>query len=94
MSKKELVSMQDYRYFLYPLHILFPNISNIHYSPVDYGVIYSGRPTLSEHSSRDNRKEQMDILESTLDTFKHIIQNSNAQRKPTFYKNILKEFEK
>lgn len=94
MSKKELVSMQDYKYFLYPLHILFPDISNIHYSPVDYWVIYSGRPTLSEHITRDNSKEQNDVLENTISTFKHIIQNSSAQRKPTFYKNILKEFEK
>ena len=94
-GKKELVTIQDYRYFIYPLNILFPDIWETPYSPIDYGVIYSGRPTLTEHIYQDSsQKEYNEILNFASSTFEHIIWNSSAQRKPKFYKEILKEHEK
>lgn len=92
-GKKELVSNNDYKYFIYPVQELFPDTKTIPYSPIDYWVIYSGRPTLTEHTSHDNQKEEADSIIAFIDsTFKWHISHVSASKKPRFYKEIIKNY--
>ncbi len=94
-GKKELLTMQDYKCFIYPLNTLFPEVGEIPYSPIDFGVIYSGRPTLTEHVSRDTSDSEFEsLMRFVEDTFSESIATSNAQRKPKFYKEFIKGYEK
>lgn len=93
--KKELLSMQDYKCFIYPLNILFKDIWEIPHAPIDYWVIYSGRPTLSEHIVQENNQNEfIELMGFASNTFKEAISQSCANRKPKFHKELIKEYEK
>ncbi len=95
IGKKELLSAQDYKFFVYPLNVLYQDIGDTPYSPIDYWVIYSWRPTLSEYINQDwSTKEVTETLAFATQTFSKHISNISANRKPKFYKEILKEHEK
>lgn len=88
--EKELFSMSDYKCFIHPLNILFPEIGETAYVPIDYWLIYSGRPTLNEHTTPQNmHKECAKLMEESYNIFKNTLHQTWAKRKPKFYKELL-----
>jgi hypothetical protein len=62
---------------------------------LDYGLIYSGRPSLSEHVSQETiQGEFAHLMNFVQETFKDSITYSCGQRKPKFHKELVKEYDK
>jgi hypothetical protein len=94
-GKKELISTYDYKCFVYPFNTLFPQAWETPHVPLDYGLIYSGRPSLSEHTSQETiQGEFSHLMNFVQETFKDSITYSSGQRKPKFHKELIKEHDK
>lgn len=94
-DKKTLVTAGDYKCFTYPLNTLFPEVGPIPYAAIDFWIIYSGRPTLIENTDQErSHTELSSFMWFAEQTFKHSLQGVSANRKPTFYKQLLKNWDK
>lgn len=90
LGKKELFSMDDYKCFCHPLNTLSSDIGSTTYAPIDYWLLYSGRPTLNEHTSHPNmQKASNTLLDETYSMFKDHLSTTSATRKPKFYKTLI-----
>lgn len=72
---------------------LFHEIRDVPYSPIDYWIIYSGKPVLLEQIAWDNYKNN-NMLASEIKTtccnlFGEYLDNMPPQQRPKFYKHLI-----
>ena len=81
------------KYFWFRFQDLFPEIRDVPYSPIDYGIIYSGKPVLLEQIAWDNYKNN-NTLASEIKTecrnlFSEYLDTIQPQQRPKFYKHLI-----
>lgn len=72
---------------------MFKNLSEVPYSPIDYGLIYSGKPVLLEQIAGDNYKNNAmlssQIRGLCMDLFGDYLDNIAPSQRPKFYKHLV-----
>lgn len=81
------------KYFWFRFHDLFKDIREIPYSPIDYGLIYSGKPVLLEQIAGDNYKKNTmvssEIKNMCKGLFGDYLDNVAPVQRPRFYKHLI-----
>jgi len=92
---KTLVPASDMvnRYYGFRLNDLFKGLRDNPYLPIDYGVIYSGKPVLLEQIAWNNYKTNQNITKTIKSDFKKLLGdhfgNLHHNRIPKFYKYLI-----
>ncbi len=72
---------------------LFPGCKAVPYSPIDYGLIYSGKPVLLEQIAgnqyKSNALSAMEIKTECKNLFGDYLQEIPFQQRPRFYKYLI-----
>ncbi len=81
------------RYYGFRLNNLFKGLRDTPYLPIDYGVIYSGKPVLLEQIAGNKYKSNQNITKTIKSDFKKIVgdhfSNLHPNRIPRFYKYFI-----
>ncbi len=81
------------RYFGFKLNDLYPELREIPYVPIDYGIFYSGKPVLLEQIAWDNYKNNWLLAQQIKDETKHLfgdfLDNLSPNQRPKFYKDLI-----
>lgn len=92
---KTLVPESDIvnRYYGFRLNNLFKGLRDNPYLPIDYGVIYSGKPVLLEQIAGNKYKSNQNITKTIKSDFKKNLgdyfSNLHPNRIPKFYKYLI-----
>jgi len=92
---KTLVAESDMvsRYYGFRLNNLFKWLRENPYLPIDYGVIYSGKPVLLEQIAGSNYKTNQNTTKTIKSDFKKLLgdhfSNLHPNRVPKFYKYLI-----
>ncbi len=92
---KSLVPESDMvnRYYGFRLNDLFKWLRENPYLPIDYGVVYSGKPVLLEQIAWSNYKSNQNITKTIKSDFKKLLGdyfgNLHPNRIPKFYKYLI-----
>jgi len=92
---KSLVPETDIvnRYYGFRLNNLFKWLRENPYLPIDYGVIYSGKPVLLEQIAWSNYKSNQTVSKTIKSDFKKLLgdhlSNLHPNRVPKFYKYLI-----
>lgn len=92
---KSLVAEIDIvnRYYGFRLNNLFKWLRDNPYLPIDYGIIYSGKPVLLEQIAWNNYKSNQNISKTIKSDFKKLLgnhfSNLHHNRIPRFYKYLI-----
>lgn len=82
-----------HRCYGFRLNELFKDLRETPYVPIDYGIVYSGKPVLLEQISGDNYRRNKEIAKAIRTDFKkmfgHTLDNISPNRRPKFYKNLV-----
>lgn len=89
LSEEEIIK----RSYGFRLNSLFPWLRENPYLPIDYSVIYSGKPVLLEQIAGNNYKTNRAINKTVKSDFKkmfgNLFSNLHVNRIPTFYKHLV-----
>ncbi len=81
------------RYYGFRLNDLFKWLRDNPYLPIDYGVVYSGKPVLLEQIAWNNYKTNKNITKTITSDFKKLFSdhfgNLHPNRVPRFYKYLI-----
>ena len=81
------------KYFGFRFQELFKELKEVPYSPIDYGVIYSGKPVLLEQIAWDNYKKNNNLSDEIKlmckDLFWEYLQHLHPNQRPRFYKHLI-----
>ncbi len=81
------------RYFGFKLNDLYPELREIPYVPIDYGIFYSGKPVLLEQIAWDNYKNNWLLAQQIKNETKHLfgdfLDNLSPNQRPKFYKDLI-----
>ena len=81
------------RFFWFKMNDLFPGCKAVPYSPIDYGIIYSGKPVLLEQIAgnqyKNNSLSAMEIKTEFKNLFGDYLENIPLQQRPRFYKHLI-----
>lgn len=81
------------RYFGFKLNDLYPDLREVPYAPIDYGIIYSGKPVLLEQIAGDNYKSNWaiakEINNEMEELFWDFLGNIHPKHRPKFYKDLV-----
>ena len=92
---KSLVSESDMvsRYYGFRLNNLFKGLRENPYLPIDYGIVYSGKPVLLEQIAGNNYKTNQNSTKTIKSDFKKLLgdhfSNLHPNRVPKFYKQLI-----
>jgi len=92
---KSLVSEDDIvnRYYGFRFNNLFKWLRDNPYIPIDYGIVYSGKPVLLEQIAWSNYKTNQNITKTIKSDFKKLLgdhfSNLHPNRIPKFYKYLI-----
>ncbi len=89
----EELSIKKRRYFWFKLNDLYPELREISYLPMDYGITYSGTPVLLEQVAGSNYKNNWMIAQEIISEMKGLfgdfLQYIPINQRPKFYKNLI-----
>ncbi len=89
MSKDEHHS----KYFWFRFQDLFTDVREVPYSPIDYGIVYSGKPVLLEQIAWDNYKNNTMLAGEIKTMCKHLfweyLDHVHPNQRPRFYKQLI-----
>lgn len=92
-DKNTLQDITNKRYFWFKLNDLYPELRDIPYVPIDYGIFYSGKPVLLEQIAGDNYKNNGFIAHQITDEMKHLfgdfLEHLSPKQRPKFYKELI-----
>lgn len=81
------------RFFGFKMNDLFTGLRAIPYSPIDYGLIYSGKPVLLEQIAgnqyKNNSITAKEIKTEFRDLFGDYLQEISPSQRPRFYKHLI-----
>lgn len=80
------------RYFWFKLNDLYPELREIPYVPVDYGVFYSGKPVLLEQIAGNKYKNDGSIsqqIKSETSSLFNFLEHLSPKQRPRFYKELI-----
>lgn len=81
------------RYFWFKLNDLYPELRDVPYVPIDYGILYSGKPVLLEQIAGDNYKNNGVLAQQITNEMKHLfgdfLDHLSPKQRPKFYKNLV-----
>lgn len=81
------------RFFGFKMNDLFPGCKAVPYSPIDYGIIYSGKPVLLEQIAGNQYKNNSIAAMEIKTEFKHLfgdfLQEIQPKQRPRFYKHLI-----
>ncbi len=87
------VQVQEKRFFGFALNDLYKSLKKIPYSPIDYWLIYSGKPVLLEQIAgkqyKSNTLSAMEIKKEFRDLFGDYLQHLSPHQRPRFYKHLI-----
>lgn len=91
--EKNINHTNSKRYFGFKLNDLYPELREVPYVPIDYGVLYSGKPVLLEQIAWDNYKNNwvlaQQIINETKNLFGDFLDNLSPKQRPKFYKHLI-----
>ena len=86
-------NISNKRFFWFKMNDLFPGCKAVPYSPIDYGLIYSGKPVLLEQIAgnqyKNNSLSAMEIKKEFKNLFGDYLQEIPLQQRPRFYKHLI-----
>ena len=92
-KKTASVNIGEHRFWWFTLPDLFPELREVPYSSIDYGVAYSGKPVFLEQITWDhyrNNANTFKTIKSSLHTlFGEYLQTMDTRKMPRFYKHLL-----
>lgn len=89
-TQKWLFLMHDYKYFVLPISKLYPKEVYNPHLPIDFGVLYSGRPLVLENRYQNNmQKDFHNIMDTIQTTLKPYVSITSGKRKPKFYTDLI-----
>ena len=81
------------KYFWFRFQDLFNEVREVPYSPIDYGIVYSGKPVLLEQIAGDNYKNNTmlasEIKSMCKNLFWEYLDHVHPQQRPRFYKQLI-----
>lgn len=81
------------RYFGFKLNDLYPELREVPYAPIDYWVIYSGKPVLLEQIAWDNYKNNGFLAQQITNEIKNLfgdfLDHLSPKQRPKFYKHLI-----
>jgi len=81
------------KFFGFKMNDLFAGCKAVPYSPIDYGIIYSGKPVLLEQIAgnqyKNNSLAAMEIKTECKQLFGDYLQEIQPQQRPRFYKYLI-----
>ena len=81
------------KYFGFRFQDLFKELKEVPYSPIDYWVLYSGKPVLLEQIAWDNYKNNRMVADGIKslckDLFGGYLEHMPEQQRPRFYKQLI-----
>lgn len=83
------------KYYWYRLNTLDKTLPSVPFIPIDYWVIYSGSPVLTDHIIDTNENSYNwteEIKDKLVSYFEKDLENTLPIRKPIFYKTFVKEW--
>lgn len=90
LTQKWLFLMHDYKYFVLPINKLCSKEIASSHLPIDFGVLYSGRPLVLENKYKPSMKNPFHNLMDTMqNTFKPYVSITSGKRKPKFYVDLI-----
>lgn len=89
LSEEEIIK----RYYGFRLNHLFSWLRENPYLPIDYGIVYSGKPVLLEQITGNNYKSNNNVQSTVKSDFKklfsNLFSNLHQNRIPSFYKYLI-----
>ena len=86
-------NVSNKRFFGFKMNDLFPGCKAVPYSPIDYGLIYSGKPVLLEQIAgnqyKSNTLSAKEIKTECKNLFGDYLQEIPLQQRPRFYKHLI-----
>lgn len=86
-------NISNKRFFWFKMNDLFPGCKAVPYSPIDYWLIYSGKPVLLEQISgnqyKNNSLSAMEIKTEFKQIFGDYLEELSPQQRPRFYKYLI-----
>ncbi len=92
----ENLDTESIKIYWYRLNSLEKTLPSVPFIPIDYWIIYSWNPVLTDHIIDTNENSlnwTSDIKEKLIDYFWKDIENTLPIRKPVFYKTFVKEWD-
>ena len=87
------MNVQQNRYFGFKMNDLFPDLREVPYIPVDFGLIYSGKPVLMEQIAGDHYKKNaqttQEIISECKALFSDHLNHLSPHQRPKFYKHLI-----
>lgn len=87
------VDVSTKKFFGFKMNDLFTNLRTIPYSPIDYGLIYSGKPVLLEQIAgnqyKNNSISAKEIKTEYRELFGDYLQELSPSQRPRFYKHLI-----
>lgn len=87
------INIATKRFFGFKMNDLFPGCKIVPYSPIDYGVIYSGKPVLLEQIAgkqyKSNFLSTIEIKGQYKQLFGDYLEEIPQQHRPRFYKHLI-----
>lgn len=87
------IDIKNQRYFWFKLNDLYPELREIPYVPIDYGILYSGKPVLLEQIAGDNYKNNGVLAQQITNEMKHLfgdfLDHVSPKQRPKFYKDLI-----
>jgi hypothetical protein len=81
------------RFFGFKLNDLFKELREVPYSPIDYGLMFSGKPVLLEQISgnqyRNNSLSSQEIRSECKTLFGDFLEQLPPNKRPRFYKHLI-----
>lgn len=85
--------VESKKFFWFKMNDLFPGCKAVPYSPIDYGLIYSGKPVLLEQIAgnqyKNNSLAAMEIKTEFKNLFGDYLETIPQQQRPRFYKHLI-----
>jgi len=87
------VDIKSKRYFWFKLNDLYPELREIPYIPIDYGIVYSWKPVLLEQIAGNNYKNNWAIAKTITWEMKNLfgdfLEHIPPKQRPKFYKELI-----
>jgi hypothetical protein len=87
------VNVKNIRYFGFRLNEIYDQLKDVPYAPIDYWIIYSGKPVLLEEIAGDKYKKNGDVAEQVSKEvswlFGDFLEHLPPHKRPRFYKSLV-----